>query len=352
MSPHLYLTNVTILSMSEGSSEIPKSIEREQVPKTSLLIFGIGPVVDAVTRNVPESNGNNPVADVNIWSKDIARAASIIRERGDADKIFILGGKTGGEKFYSESKIIQTKLSEYNVPEKAVVIEEKSQDTIANLINLYTMLGSKTGENLPEFNILGADFHTMRIQILMKLLQIPYKEVFSAESILKLHAMETEDAELSLTLRHMTNGNDSLFLRDKLHLPSSKSDRIGSFFQAQKGTETKDFVTRKLWEGVLIRELLEYPESWLSRINEIQNHEQKIKIVTHAEKIYPGILDRYNIKIETDTPETLTNKLAQIKKNPLSDEKIDQWMKEEMEGHWPDVVSQRFSTLTESNKIA
>lgn len=332
--------------MSEGLPELPRLIEPEHISKTPLLIFGNGPVVDRFTRNVPEPDGNNPIADINSWSKNIALAATVLYERGDVDSMFILGGKTGGEGFKSESELIKTKLIEHHVSEKVISIEEGSQDTIANLINLYTMLGPENGENNPtKFNILGADYHTTRIQVLMKLLQIPYEEVFSAESVLRLQAMETGDTALSLTLQHTTDMNDNIFLRDKLHLPSSKSDEINSFYKTQKGTETKDFAFRKVWEDVLIRELLEYPESWLCRINEIQNHEQRIKILTQAEKLYPDILERYNIKIEKDTPKILTNKLARIKKNPLSEDTVVQWMKEDIDGHWPDVVTQRFSTL-------
>lgn len=67
--------------------EISESLPVAETAKTSngpLLIFGQGPVIDRVTRTIPQEGLSAPGSeDTNFWSKNLgARLLTLIEERG------------------------------------------------------------------------------------------------------------------------------------------------------------------------------------------------------------------------------------------------------------------------------
>lgn len=301
----------------------------------SLLIFGQGPVIDKATRTIPQrglsASGNE---DVNFWSKNLAKAASELYKHGQVPEIIVMGGKTGGTQYKSEAEIIKQYLNAEGIPENVIVIEEDSPDTIANLINIINMKDAQEIGDKEKYQILGSPYHVSRIQILMQLLRIPFNHVFSSDEVLRFVARENKvdasswDTELLTEIETGLDPNSNLY------------------YQKKQGLEKRDYVDRLIFDSLLTRELLEYPESWLGRVADVKSPAKRSEILDQVEKLWPGILQsKFGINKELDSPEEIRVKVAQIEKNPLSAEKIQEWIEQNKTIGWPKEVEARLLTL-------
>ncbi len=308
-----------------------------ETAKTSngpLLIFGQGPVVDRVTRTIPREGPGNE--DVNLWSKNLARAASELYKRGQASQIIVMGGKTGGVQYKSEAELIKQYLNAEGIPENVIVIEEDSPDTVANLINMINMRDAQGIGNKEEYQILGSPYHISRIQILMQLFRVPFSRVFASDEVLRFVARgNTADSSL-WDMKLLTEINARLDSNSNL------------YYQKQRGLEKRDYADRLIFDNILTRELLEYPESWLGRVAGITDSARQSEILEQVDKLWPEILqNQFGINEEVDSPEEIREKLARIKKNPLSQEKIQDWIEQNKTVGWPKVVEERLLALIE-----
>lgn len=328
--------------------------ERLRVPHGPLLIFGSGPVIDSKTRDLTaEGETGSAVADGTFWLHDLALAAAELYKLGAVHEIVALGGRTGGKENPSEAQLLKQEIVGYGVPEDNVKTEDYSKDTISNLINLLNM--TEGSEETPPYQILGTQFHTPRIQILMQLLRLPFKDVFKAESTLAYVAESNPANPDNVTLNRLDrelDPNDNLSLREKLGRSIRSGEKRISFYQSQKkGIEQTDYAFKIAMEDLLIRELLEYPESWLGRIVEIKNPQKRRDILKHAEKIYPGVLSKYGIDLDKANDNDIQSQLMKIEKHPLDNDEVVEWIKQDVTESWPKEVEDRFVLLVEERRL-
>lgn len=314
-----------------------------ETAKTSngpLLIFGQGPVIDKVTRTIPQrglsTSGNE---DVNLWSKNIALAAAKLFALGQASEITVMGGRTGGEKYKSEAELIKRYLTKEGVPEGVITTEESSQDTITNLINMINMKDSQDKVAPQIYQILAAPYHISRVKILMQLFRVPFNHVFASDEMLRFIARSnTSD---------LTAWNTNLLSEIEMRLDSSDN----RYYQQKQGTEKRDYLDRLVTDDVFIRELLQYPESWLGRVAEIQSESRRDEILEEVEKLWPGILQqKFGINRKLNSPNEIKVRLSQIQKKPLSRQTLEQWIEENKTIGWPKEVGARLHALLEERR--
>lgn len=321
-----------LMEESEGASVV-------ETVKTSspLLIFGQGPVVDKVTKTIPQPGLTaHDNEDINFWSKNSARAASELYKHGQVSEIIVMGGKTGGAQYKSEAEIIKQYLNAEGIPENVIVTEEDSPNTIANLINMINMKDAQGIGDKEKYQILGSPYHVPRIQILMQLLRIPFNHVFSSDEVLRFVARNNTDDPSLWDMKLLTEIDTRL------------DSNSNSYYQKQLGLEKRDYANRLIFDNLLTRELLEYPESWLGRVADIPNSTRRSEILEQVDKLWPGILqNKFGINKELDSPEEILVRLAQIQKNPLTPEKIQEWIEQNKTVGWPKEVEARLLTLIE-----
>lgn len=317
------------------SSKGAPIVEAIKESKGPLLIFGQGPVIDRVTRTNPQEGVSTPgKEDVNLWSKNLAKAASELYKRGQAPQIIVMGGKTGGVEYKSEAELIKQHLDAEGIPENVITTEEDSLDTVANLINLINMKDAQGLQDKEIYQILGSSYHISRIQILMQLFRIPFNHIFSSDEVLRFVARNNtddpslQDTKLLIEIERRLDPNSNLYYQDK------------------QGVEKIDYADRLIHDNLWTRELLEYPESWLGRVADIKNPDKRSEILDGVEKLWPGALQsKFGINRELDSPEEIRVKLSKIKKKPLSREKIQEWIEQNKTVGWPKEVEARLLTL-------
>jgi len=317
--------------------EVSDNVPVKETAKTSngpLLIFGQGPVIDKATRVIPQEGLNTPGdEDINFWSKNQVLAAAELYKRGQVPEIIVMGGQTGGEQYKSEAELIKQDLITSGVPENVVTTEEKSPDTIANLIDMINIRDEQGVGDKEKYQILGSPYHISRIQILMRLFRIPFNHVFSSDEMLRFVARDNKvdasswDTELLTEIEKRLDSSSDLYYRKK------------------RGLEKRDYADRLIFDNILIRELLEYPESWLGRVADITNLTRQNEILEQVDKLWPEILQKFGINKELDSPEEIKVKLSQIKKIPLSQEKIQEWIEQNKTIGWPKEVEARLNVL-------
>ncbi|MDP3973740.1 MAG: YdcF family protein [Candidatus Daviesbacteria bacterium] len=319
------------MESSEGAL-VKEAVKTSNGP---LLIFGQGPVIDRVTRVIPQEGLNTSGdEDVNFWSENLVKAASELYKRGQIPQIIVMGGKTGGKQFSSEAELIKQRLFKAGIPENIIETEENSPDTIANLINMINMKDTQGTQDKEKYQILGSPYHISRIQILMQLFKIPFNHVFSSDEVLRFVARNNTDdsslwdTKLLTEIETRLDPDSNLYYRDK------------------QGMEKRNYADRLIHDDLWTRELLEYPESWLGRVADIKNPDKRSEILAGAEKLWPGILQsKFGINRELDSPEEIQLKLTRIQKNPLSQETVQQWIEENKTIGWPKNVEARLNTL-------
>lgn len=290
-------------------------VEREPTPRKKVLIFGQGPVIDAETRLkaqeahevFKEANveGSNIRAGINFWSEDISLAAVELYKLNPHQEFIVMGGQTGGKVYASEAALIKASMVEKGIPPELISTEEDSTDTIENLVNMLNMGTVDYGKT---FDVICAPYHSMRLKFLMKLYDIPFDQVFRSDAVIKYTKRREIERSESGEVRPLQELLDQLELR----LDLNNSD----YYQTQKGTENRPYVDRLITDDVLIRELIEYPEKWLSYVPKINDEEKVQRILRNAKKwytfvddegiIHDRLMERFGIDI--------TGNLAEVKK--------------------------------------
>ena len=354
-----------IISAVESIESGDQGAELAKTSKGPLLIFVQGPVIDRATRNKPQE-GIDPSenADVNFWSKNLTLAAAELYKRGQVTEIIVMGGKTGGEQYGSEAALIKPYLIQAGIPEDVVTTEEGSDDTIANLINLANMKDAEGIQDKEKYQVLGTPYHLSRIQILMQLLRMPFdiNAVFASDEILRFAARNSigdisEDVLTDIERRLSMKGNLSPEgelnpnFEQLTDVERRLSSRANSFYQGQRGLERRDYFDRSIHDDLWTRELLEYPESWLGRVAEIDSSAHRSEILKQVEELWPHVLqDRFGINRELDSPEDIQLKLTQIKKKGLSPDDIKRWIKQNQTVGWPEEVEARLNILIQKRR--
>ncbi len=101
-----------------------------------------------------------------------------------------------------------------------------------------------------------------------------------------------------------------------------------------------------MWDDVLTRELIEFPEKWLSTVGRIENDERVRRILFKTEQLYPGMLKvKYNIEPSEEIG-AARDKLGSIIYGGLSAQEIDAWKGDTQSTRgWPTETSDRLEKL-------
>lgn len=313
----------------------PKSQELEKQTLDVVLIFGQGPVIESQTRQKASEIGKEAgTEDVNFWSKTLAEAGAELYKRGQTKEIVIMGGKTGGEVYKSESDLILEYLQKFGVPKSAIKLENSSTNTLENLVNVLNQHVDNGGK-YKELGILGTNYHLSRIRLLMQLFKIDYKTAFSAEEVLRYVARENDtwDNPKLLELERRLDMNEAG------RVPVSKTDsKIPTYYSQKEGTEQKNVLIRGQEEDVWSRALLEVPEYWLDYLSRIDN-------MTRVREILAGqdskiLQEKFGINLDSDDDNSIKSKLAAIQRivpNPSL------WIEEQ----WPQKTQNELEELIE-----
>lgn len=315
-------------------TEVPKTHEVEKPPLDAILVFGQGPVVDQTTREkASDVKVEVGFEDVNLWSKNLARAAAELFKRGQTREVIVMGGRTGGEAYQSESELIAKILhEEYGVPLEAIKLEGRSTNTLENLVNLLNEYLDKNSE-YKDVGILSANFHLPRTKLLMQLLDIPYGHAFSAEEVTRYAARFDEqgrereqwDEQTLLEIERM------LDMGEASTPPVSPKDKVDTYYQQQSGTEQKNIAKRGQEEDVWSRALLEMPEYWLCYLGNLKNGERMRNILAGQDQHM--LEERFGIDMSSDSDDVLRQKLLKVGRIlPNLDEWVGQdWSKDTKE---------------------
>src|SRR3989344_6635285 len=134
--------------------------ERKPLQGNVLLVFGQGPTIDPLTRAKPSESGTlHGQETVNLWLEANAQAAGSLVKRKVVNEVVILGGNTGGKdaegKDYKSEAEITSKIlvDSVNVPEESVHAEDKSHDTIENIVNVLNLYDQNDEIVKGEFSV-------------------------------------------------------------------------------------------------------------------------------------------------------------------------------------------------------
>lgn len=321
------------------SERIQFTPEVNKIIPNPILIFGQGPVIDRETKTKP-IKGFTPLGKetINFWGENLAKAAAAMYKRNNEQQIIVMGGRTGGEDYESESNLIAKQLLALGVPETAIKNESLSSDTISNLLMLDKMMreGVIKGKS---FDIMGAPFHVGRIKLLMQLLDIPFSNALSSDEVLRFEARIKGDNDgLSDIERRLQMNNDD-------------------YFSQKKGEERKTYREKMVAEDIMIREVLERPECWIARIAEIDDLTKRNELMTKLDEFYSNeerdgkivqtesmFKTRLKIDLKKDPPEQIRSKLSQIK-TVLSDAERNEWQRQVQNEGWPKITMHRLNLL-------
>lgn len=284
----------------------PKTQEVEKTSLDSIFIFGQGPVIDVSTReragNVKTEKG---FEDVNLWSDNLAKAASELYKRKVMREIIVMGGKTGGEEYKSEAELISWYLQKYGVPKDAIKLENRSTNTLENLVNVLNDYLDKDQGSYKDVGVLSANYHLPRIRLLMQLFHISYKNAFSAEEVVRYVAREGEKWD-SATLLEIERRLD---IDAAAKTPHPKL--APGYYPQKSGTEQKGIHERAQDEDVFSKYLLEVPENWLGYLARLSNRNRMREILADQD---PNVLkEKFQIDL-TDSDEVIIKKLLEIKR--------------------------------------
>lgn len=319
-------------TLKQSQTEEAKGSLRGEV----LLVFGQGPVIDTDTRQPPSITTPAGNEDINFWSRDLASAASLLYQHSTVNSVVLLGGKTGGRQYKSEAELMAEYMRRQGVPMGAIELEQESLFTVENIVNFLNLHDCQGNIEKGEFVVsaLAAPFHGTRVKLMLALFAVPIKNFYTSDAVLRYDARTkaedrsmTEDA--SLWRHEWLNSLDR-----KLNVNTPED-----FYKHQKGLERKDIIDRLVHEDIYTRELLEYPERWLSYLNHLQNPERITQILHLANRLCPAILSKNQISIPRNPHEEqalteLRRRLAAIKYEGLAPEKIEEWKRDLQKGHF------------------
>jgi hypothetical protein len=310
----------------------PQTIESEQKfpQKSLLLIFGQGPVVDSETRIKAQEAGTIPGSeDIVFWSKDLARAA-VELSKHDPDAvnggIVIMGGKTGGERYKSEAELIAEKIRN-DLPEKKqkedeklpdIITEKDSLDTIENIINFLNQRdgnGISNDEKVQrgefKLNLLSVSYHLLRIQTIMKLFCVPVGNVFPSDEVIRFSARVDKDKRRMEGISEITDDSTKWDHKTLAEFEHKIGLYGAGFFEKQKGTEARDYQERALYDNLWLRELLERPDAFLSRVNMVNSDTRLMSILEKFEGHFLGILKKKDIDL-SDSMDVIRKRLHRV----------------------------------------
>lgn len=329
----------------------PETTERRPLHGNVLLIFGQGPTIDPLTRSKPSESGTiHGQETVNLWLEASAQVVGTLVKRNVVNDVVILGGRAGGKDaegndYKSEAELTsEVLINKSSIPEESVHLEDRSLDTIENIVNFLNLYDQNDDIGQGEFsiNILTAKFHSLRVRLLMGLFGVPVKQGFNSESLLRYGAYTVPEGgnAVDIILDSARWDHNLISRLDDMHSVNDP-DR---FYQDKLGTERRTYLDRLKFEFVLMRELIEYPEKWLREIGNITNDNGVFRILHQFDELYPGVLkDKYGIDVAGQAIADSKVKLLAIPKyQGLSPEKVKQWQNED----WPENTNRIFDKLT------
>ncbi len=136
----------------------------------TLIVFGYGPVQADETFNL------------NVHARLNALAAGMLYQHGEAERIVITGGRTGGADLPSEAEYIKRYLiRNFDVPKEVVILEQQATDTVTNFVYVANILDrSSLSTNL---GFLAFGFHLPRIQYLADLFSLTGNSIATEEVV-------------------------------------------------------------------------------------------------------------------------------------------------------------------------
>lgn len=296
--------------------EAPQTQEVRGTPLDAILVFGQGPVIEEQTREKAEvAQAKSGSEDINLWSHTLAKAAFELYSRGETREIIIMGGRTGGEGYQSEAGLIAKELHEkYNVPRHAIKTEDKSTNTLENIVNvLNTYIDA--GGNYKDIGILGANQHVGRLRVLMEMFGLSNKHAFSAEEVVRFAARDSKEWD-SKTLLEIENRLDMVAAS---RVPWSEKDQeLGpGYYGTKKGEEQKTVHRRFLEEDVWRQVLGELPQYWIGYLGRLKNTQRIREILNkQGQNFLEQIKRRFGIDPVSDTDESLKQKLLGVERKP------------------------------------
>lgn len=297
----------------EVNLDAPKSPEVQKPSLDAILIFGQGPVIEKETRMKAGDIKKGPGSeDTNFWSKDLAVATAILDRQHLAGVNFVLGGKTGGDEYQSEAELIAKEMIADGVNEDAIKLEDESRNTLDNLVFVLNKYIDKDPESYKNLGILTANYHLPRTKLLMRLFDIPYKEAFSAEEVMRYAARGGKEAE-EWDQKALLEVERKLDMVEATRNPvMPKDEKLKSFYQQKLGEEQKDVTKRGQDEDVWTMALLKVPEYWLGYVGKLDNSQRIRRILVKQDQ---GVLkEKFGIDLSSDADATLKSKLLSIKR--------------------------------------
>lgn len=281
------------------SAETPKTAEVEKTSLDVILVFGQGPVIEKETKQkVSEVAETGAAEDVNLWSKEMAKAACELYKRGQTREIIVMGGKTGGEGYQSEADLIAKEMEALGVPKNAIKKEDRSTNTLENIVNVLNTYLDKD-RDMKKLGVLAANYHVPRIRMLMNLFDIPYKTAFSAEEVARYKARLGE------------NWDNQELTELERRLDMNEAAKKDSYYSAKLGTEKKNISRRGTEEDFFDRALVEVPEYWIGYLGRLENTQRMRSIL--AKQDQEMLAQKFDIRL-SDSDEVLKTKLLSIKR--------------------------------------
>jgi hypothetical protein len=334
--------------------------QQNTLQKVITLGFGQGPVLSKepikkiIMHETPSTNGA-----LNWWGEELVSSGILLAE-DKSRQIKVMGGNTGPEGTLSEAELIDSGITSAFLSEKRPVIdlEKGSTNTLENLVNICNEQLDTDGKGDQAVDIWGASFHLTRMKILMKLFDIPYRNVIGAKNLMEYAAIEAGDEAMVLDIqqRHDTNAatRQPLNKTEENMDHQAKERGIDLGYYAQRDdSELKTIVRKQEEEDLWTRALLTIPDYSLPYLARIQNDERLMGIMRNfdtnffpATETEPSALEARGITVETDSPDEIREKLSSIKRDLPDEEKREAWIAEQKTGiGWPIEVEEKLQNI-------
>src|SRR5207249_9583043 len=103
---------------------------------------------------------------------------------GVVDRAIVMGGRTGGPEYGSESELIAKRMEAAGFPREFMGLETESKETLDNITNFLNLMDEgKLQFDVGNFNVLAVPYHAARVRMLLDLLQVPYKHVYVTDEV-------------------------------------------------------------------------------------------------------------------------------------------------------------------------
>ena len=140
------------------------------------IVFGYGPVLPG--RDHSTSSGR-----LNTFGHLNAIAAGMLYQIYQIKRIIPTGGKTGGSERQSEAELIANIIQKrFNVSRSIITLEERSKNTIQNLVYVVNILDG-FGRGVDKIFFVGMGFHLPQIQEICTLVGLEGKFVAAGDIV-------------------------------------------------------------------------------------------------------------------------------------------------------------------------